>query len=38
MFDKKQRSCVERVHLVTDNGLYEVKTPYKKVCIVFTYF
>ena len=22
MFDKKQKRCVKRIHLVTDNGLY----------------
>ena len=39
MFDKKQRSCVGRVHLVTDNGLYEGKASYKKNSfIIFTFF
>ena len=23
MFDKKQKSCVKRIHLVTDDGLYD---------------
>ena len=39
MFDKKQRSCVGRVHLVTDNGLNEGKASYKKNSfIIFTFF
>ena len=25
MFDKKQKSCVKRIHLVTDDGLYDQK-------------
>ena len=28
MFDKKQKSCVKRIHLVTDDGLYDRKTFY----------
>ena len=28
MFDKKQKSCVKRIHLVTDNGLYDQKAFY----------
>ena len=28
MFDKKQKSCVKRIHLVTDNGLYDRKAFY----------
>ena len=38
MFDKKQRSCVGRVHLVTDNGLYEGKASYKKIVSLFLRF
>ena len=34
MFDKKQNSCVKRIHLVTDNGLYDRKVFYT-VKIVF---
>ena len=34
MFDKKQKSCVKRIHLVTDDGLYNRKAFYK-VKIVF---
>ena len=34
MFDKKQKSCVKRIHLVTDAGLYDRKAFYK-VEIVF---
>ena len=25
MFDKKQKCCVKRIHLVTDDGLYDRK-------------
>ena len=34
MFDKKQKSCIKRIHLVTDDGLYDRKAFYK-VEIVF---
>ena len=34
MFDKKQKSCVKRIHLVTDDGLYDPKAFYT-VKIVF---
>ena len=34
MFDKKQKSCAKRIHLVTDDGLYGRKAFYK-VKIVF---
>ena len=34
MFDKKQKSCVKRIHLVTDDGLYDWKAFYT-VKIVF---
>ena len=34
MFDKKQKSCVKRIHLVTDNGLYDRKAFYT-IKIVF---
>ena len=34
MFDKKQKSCVKRIHLVTDDGLYDRKGLYT-VKIVF---
>ena len=36
MFDKKQKSCVKRIHFVTDNGLYNRKAFYI-VKIVFTH-
>ena len=29
MFDKKQKSCVKCIHLVTDDGLYDRKAFYK---------
>ena len=28
MFDKKQKSCVKCIHLVTDDGLYDQKVFY----------
>ena len=28
MFDKRQKSCVKRIQLVTDDGLYDRKTFY----------
>ena len=34
MFDKKQKSCVKRINLVTDDGLYHRKSFYP-VKIVF---
>ena len=34
MFDKRQKSCVKRIHLVTDDGLYDRKAFYT-VNIVF---
>ena len=34
MFDKKQKSCVKRINLVTDDSLYD-PTPFYKVKIVF---
>ena len=34
MFDKKQKSCVKRIHLVTDDGLYNQKVFYT-VKIIF---
>ena len=36
MFDKKQKSCKKRIHLVTDDVLYNRKAFYK-VEIVFIY-
>ena len=36
MFDKKkQKSCVKRIHLVTDNGLYDRKAFYKVKIVLF---
>ena len=37
MFDKKQKSCVKHIHLVTDDGLYDQKAFYT-VKIVFYLF
>ena len=34
MLDKKQKSCIKRIHLVTDDSLYDRKAFYK-VEIVF---
>ena len=28
MFDKKQKNCVKRIHLVTDDGLYDRRAFY----------
>ena len=28
MFDKKQKSCVKRIHLVTDDSLYDQRAFY----------
>ena len=30
MFDKKQKSCIKRIRLVTDYGLYDRKAFYKE--------
>ena len=36
MFDKKQKSCVKRIHLVTDDSLYDRKAFYTvKNCFLF---
>ena len=36
MFDKKQKSCVERTHLVTDDGLHNRKAFYTiKIAFLF---
>ena len=29
MFDKEQNNCVKRIHLVTDDGLYDRKALFK---------
>ena len=34
MYDKKQKSCVKRIHFVDDDGLYDWKA-FHKVKIVF---
>ena len=34
MYDKKQKSCVKRIHFVDDDGLYDRKA-FHKVKIVF---
>ena len=36
MFDKKQKRCVNRIHLVTDDGLYDRKAFYT-IKIVFLF-
>ena len=36
MFDKKQKTCVKLIHLITDDGLYDRKAFYK-VRIVFIF-
>ena len=35
MFDKKQKSCVKHIHLVTDYGLYDQKAFYTVKFIFF---
>ena len=35
MFDKKQNSCVKRIHLANDDGLYDRKDFYTVKKIVF---
>ena len=36
MFDKKPKSCVKRIHLVTDVGLYDRKAFYTvKIVVIF---
>ena len=39
IFDKKQKLCVKRIHLVTDDGLYDRKAFYtvKIVCLFILY-
>ena len=29
MFDKKKNKCIKRIHLVTDDGLFDQKSFYK---------
>ena len=36
MFNKKQKSCVERIHLVTDDGLYDRKAFYREKIIFYS--
>ena len=36
MFNKKQQSCVERIHLVTDDGLYDQKAFYTEKIIFYS--
>ena len=38
MFDKKQKSCVERVPLVTDNVLYDRKAFYTVKIVFYSSF
>ena len=40
IFDKKQKSCVKRIHLVTDYGLYDRKAFYtvKKIVFLFIFY
>ena len=36
MFDKKQKSCVKRIHLVTDEWYIRPKSfLYSKICFLF---
>ena len=36
MGDKKQKSCVKRIHLVTDVGLYDRNTFYTVKIVVYS--
>ena len=36
MFDKKQKSCVKRIHLVTDDGLYNQEAFYKAGIVFYS--
>ena len=38
MFDKKQNSCVRRVHLLTDDGLYDRKAFYTVKTVFYSSF
>ena len=37
IFDKKQKSCVKRIHLVTDDGLYDQKAFYTVKIVFYLY-
>ena len=37
MFDKKQKSCVKRIHVVTDDGLYDQKAFYTVKFVFYSY-
>ena len=38
MFDKKQKSCVRRIHLLTDDGLYDRKAFYTVKTVFYSFF
>ena len=38
MFDKKQKSCVRRIHLLTDDGLYDRKSFYTVKTVFYSSF
>ena len=38
MFDKKQKNCIKRIHLVTDDGLYDRKTFYEVELFLFIFY
>ena len=38
MFDKKQKSCVKRIYLVTDDGLYDRKVFYTVKIVFYSSF
>ena len=38
MFDKKQQSCVKRIHLVTDDGLFDRKAFYTEKVVFYSPF
>ena len=37
MFDKKQKSCVKRIDLVTDDGLYDRKAFYTVKIVLYSF-
>ena len=37
VFDKKQKRCVKRIHLVTDDGLYDQKAFYTAKIVFYSF-
>ena len=36
MFDKKQKSCVKRIHLITGDGIYDRKAFYTEKIVFYS--